>query len=514
MVAIVISNLVGLIAKILTAGAYGTGAESEALFAANRFTEIIFNLVAGGALASAFVPTLTQLLAHEDRERAWKLASAVANLVLLVLTSVSLLAAIFAPEVVKYVLAPGWSATDPAKEALTVELLRIQLPSAVIFGLSGLVMGILNAHQHFLFPALTPAMYQVGWIFGALVLSPQMGIYGMAWGVVLGSSLHLLLQIPSLVRLPAARYHLSLGQRIPEVGEVIRLMIPRLVGVAVVQLNFLLNTYLASFQPLGSLPGITYAFQLMYMPEAAIAQSIATATLPTFSAQVAKGKLEDMRASLASSLRGMLLLAIPASVGLVLLREPIVVLLYQRQQFTAESTEMVAWALLWYAGGLVFHSLLEIVSRAFYALKDTKTPVIVGVGAMSLNLVFSIVFSALFVQMGWMPHGGLALANSLATALEVSVLLYLMRRRLKGLHARVIWNVVWQAGLAAAVMGLALVAWLSVMQNASVWLVVGGGILLGGGLYVLVLVLFKTPEIKLVWQIGLRYLKRFTSKWI
>ncbi|MCE1255004.1 MAG: murein biosynthesis integral membrane protein MurJ, partial [Anaerolineae bacterium] len=468
-----------------------------------------FNLVAGGALASAFVPTLTELLAHEKRERAWKLASAVANLVLLILTSAALLAAIFAPQVVKYALVPGWSATDPAKEALTVDLLRIQLPSAVIFGLSGLVMGILNAHQHFLFPALTPAMYQIGWIFGAVVLTPHMGVYGMAWGVVLGSAMHLLLQVPSLVRLPFARYSLSLGRSIPEVGEVVRLMGPRLVGVAVVQLNFLLNTYLASFQPLGSLPGITYAFQLMYMPEAAIAQSIAIATLPTFSAQVARGKLEDMRASLATALRGMLMLAIPASVGLVLLREPIVVLLFQRRQFTAESTEMVAWALLWYGAGLVFHSLLEIASRAFYALKDTKTPVMVGVGAMTLNLVFSIAFSALFVQLGWMPHGGLALANSLATALEVCVLLYLMRRKLKGLQAQIIWDLVWKAALAATVMGLALQGWLMLVGNFSVWLVVGGGLVLGGALYLLMMALLKTPEIKMGWNVTMKIFRRF-----
>jgi putative peptidoglycan lipid II flippase len=180
-------------------------------------------------------------------------------------------------------------------------------------------------------------------------------------------------------------YILTLGLKIAEVREVARLMAPRLVGVAVVQVNFLLNAYLASLQPEGSYTGISLAFPLMYLPLAVIAQAVATATLPTFSAQVALGKLDEMRSSLAASLRAMLLLVIPASLGLMLLRTPLVAMLYQRGAFMADSTQLVAWALLWYAGGLVFHSLLEVVSRAFYAMHDTRTPVTTGIFAMGLN---------------------------------------------------------------------------------------------------------------------------------
>ena len=238
MVAMVLSQAMGLIAKMLTSRAFGTGMESEAFFAANRFAEIIFNLVAGGALGSAFIPTFTGLLANEKRKQAWRLASAIANLVLLILTLVSILSAIFAQEVVHYILAPGFGAADPAKEALAVELLRIQLPSSIIFGLSGLIMGILNAHQHFLLPALAPSLYQVGWIFGILVLSPEMGVFGLAWGIVIGSALHLVVQLPRLLKLHERKYTPSLGLKLPDVREVARLMGPRLLGVAVVQLNF------------------------------------------------------------------------------------------------------------------------------------------------------------------------------------------------------------------------------------------------------------------------------------
>ena len=506
--AIVLSQLFGLAAKILIARAFGTGLESEAYFAANRFSEILFNLVAGGALGSAFIPTLTGMLAKEDRLGAWKLISALANWVTLVLTVVGVLSAIFAPQVVHYLLAPGFTSSDPAKEALTAHLLRLQLPSAVIFGLSGLVMGSLNAHRHFLMSALAPSMYSIGLIFGAVVLVPLIGVDGLAVGVVLGALLHLLIQIPMLLRLPQHFYRLTLGLHEAATREVGRLMAPRLVGVAVVQLNFLLNTYLASFQPEGSLTGITLGFALMMMPQAAIAQSIAIASLPTFSAQAALGKLDEMRTSLGASLRGVLLLALPASVGLVMLRVPVVRLVYERGEFTAQSTQIVAWALLWYAVGLVGHSVVEIVARAFYALHDTKTPVVIGIAAMSLNLGFSLVFTALFSRLGWMPHGGLALANSLATALEMVGLLVLMRRRLSGLDGRNIWIAVGKSTIATGVLVTVVLFWMNLTQTRHAAIVVAGAVVLGGGAYVLMLVLLKVKELSLFSGLAKRLLRR------
>ncbi len=271
----------------------------DAFFAANRLSEILFNLVAGGALGSAFIPVFTTFLSKGDRKAAWKLASSIANLVVLILTILAALGIVFAPWIVKNILAPGF--TDPSQQQLAVTLLRILLPSSVIFGLSGLVMGVLNAHQVFLIPALAPAMYSLGWIFGVIFLAPSLGVYGLAWGTVLGAVLHLLLQLPKMLGLPGWEFNYSLGLDMPAVGEVARLMAPRLLGVAVVQLNFLLNTYLASGQPEGSISGINLAFPLMLMPQAAIAQSIAIAALPTFSAQVALGNLKEMRSSLAAT---------------------------------------------------------------------------------------------------------------------------------------------------------------------------------------------------------------------
>jgi putative peptidoglycan lipid II flippase len=437
------------------------------------------------------------LLTKEKNRQAWRLASAIGNLVLIVLVVLSALAAIFAPQIVRYVLAPGF-AGDPSKEILTVDLLRLMLPSAALFGISGLVMGILNSYQVFFIPAITPAMYQLGMIFGVLVLAPRMGIYGLGLGVLIGAGLHLGLQIPALIR-QKGQYFLTLGMDMPSVRELARLMGPRLLGVAVVQLNFWVNTRLASQQPEGSVTGVVFAFTLMLMPQAAIAQSIAIAAMPTFSAQVARGRLDEMRSSLAASLRGVLLLSIPASLGLILLREPVITLLYQRGEFTVRSTELVAWALLWYAAGLVAHSVVEILARAFYALHDTRTPVLVGAGAMSLNVAFSFGFSALFDRVGWMPHGGLALANSLATALEMVGLLILMRRRLNGLEAKRVLIGAAKAGVATLTMSLALWGWLYSMGAQPAWLLGGVGVLIGGAVYGLAALSVGLEEARKLW---------------
>jgi putative peptidoglycan lipid II flippase len=296
------------------------------------------------------------------------------------------------------------------------------------------------------------------------------------------------------------QYTLTLGLYLADVRQVVILMGPRILGVAVVQINFLVNTILALSLPEGSVSAVTLAFALMLMPQVAIAQSAAIAAMPTFSAQVALGKLGEMSASLSATLRAVLLLAIPATAGLILLRYPLIRFLYQGGEFTSRSTELVAWALLWYAAGLIGHSLMEILARAFYALHDTRTPVAVGAAAMSLNIAFSFLFMALFRSWGWMPHGGLALANSLATALEMTGLLVLMRRKLGGLESRRILGSLVHGGLGALAMSLALVGWLALTPGYAPWLVACGGVLLGGLVYGLVMLALGVPAARSLLQ--------------
>jgi putative peptidoglycan lipid II flippase len=516
MIAFIVSKLIGLLQVILMARIYGTGPDVDAYNTANRVSETLFNLMAGGALASAFVPTFTGLLVKNQKEAAWKLASSIINLLLIILTAVSLAAFIFSHWIVVNALAIGF---PPDQQALTERILRVLLPSVVIFGVSGLVMGILNSHQKFLVPALTPSLYSIGCILGMWLFSSSLGIFGLAWGVVIGASLHLLFQLPSLFRLKG-KYSFTLGLGIPMVSEVGWLMLPRLFGVSIIQLNFWVNTILCTFQgkskledtllnhllglwvarlkfpfDSGSLTAINFAFALMLVPEAAIAQSIAIAAMPTFSAQASLDRFDELRQSLASSLRATLMLTIPASIGLILLRFPIVAFLYQRGEFTAQSTDLVAWALLWYAAGLVGHSLVEVLSRVFYALHNTWTPVIVGAIAMALNIVFSIIFSVLFTRIGWMPHGGLALANSLATALEMVGLLVLLRRRLVRMEGKRILQMVWYGLAGGGLMAIVLFGWLALSSALPVWLQALGGISIGGGVYLLVMWLLKVPEL-------------------
>jgi putative peptidoglycan lipid II flippase len=486
-----LSSATGLVTQMLVSRAFGTGGELDAFYAANRLSEILFSLISGGALASAFIPTFTGYLARDDRRGAWRLASSVANLLLMAISLVCAAAWIFAPWLVRNVIAPGFE--DAGQIQLTIDLLRIQLLSAIIFGLSGLLMGVLNAHQHFALPALAPAFYRLGWIMGVLFLTPSMGIFGLAWGVVLGAAMHLLIQIPGL-RGREARYYPSIDLDNPGVRQVGRLMAPRVLGVAVVQLNFLVNTIIASGQPEGSLTGITLAFSLMMMPQIVIAQAMAIAALPTFSEHVARGEMGKMRNALGNSLRGVVFLSLPASIGLMILRRPLVALLLQGGAFDAQSTALVAWALLWYAAGLVGHSIVEVTSRAFYALKDTRTPVIVGAIAMSLNVVFSVGFSYLFQRVGWMPHGGLALGNSLATALECVALLGLMRGRLGGLG----WVRLRRGFIGSSVAGmaltLALLGWRSLSAGRDLWLIAGGGVVVGVLAYWLIALWLRAPD--------------------
>jgi len=498
MMAYILTTLVGIVRGSVISHAFGTSMELDAYNAANRVTELLFNLTAGGALGSAFIPMFTGMLTRKDTQGAWKLASGVINALLVILVGVTALMWVFAPAIVEKILFSLVANSNPAMLGLTVTLLRTMLPTVIIFGVSGLVMGMLNAHQIFLWPALAPAMYSLGQIVGILFLPESMGVQRLAVGAVLGALGHLALQVPNLVRLPNRFYEKAAGFKDVAVRQVLKLMVPRIIGAGVVQLNFVANTIIGLSLGAGSASALTWAFTIMLMPQAAIAQSAGTASLPTLSAQIELGQFDQFKQTLSGIMRVMLLLALPATVGLILLRVPIIRVLYERGSFDASSTQMVAWALLWYAVGLTGHSLVEVLSRAFYAMHDTKTPVIVGVLAMTANILLSFAFARLFGEIGWLPLGGLAFANSLATAVECVALLQILRKRLNGLDGRQILITGWQALLGSAAMGLALLAWLALFGEHSKYLVLAGGMAVGLLTYFFVIWVLKVPELRSV----------------
>jgi putative peptidoglycan lipid II flippase len=491
MVGLVLSNVVGLLRDVLVTRAFGTGADYDSFNAANRLPEFLFFLMAGGALASAFIPTYTAFLVAEKRQAADRLASAVGSWIFLLLAAGSLVCVLLAPQLVTHVVAPGY--TEEQQIRTTIILLRILLICPAVFGLSGLMMGVLNAHHRFFFSALAPTFYSLGWIAGVLLLAPSMGIFGLAWGVVLGALMHFAVQLPALLSLRPA-YRPSLDTADPAVRNVVRLMAPRVVGQSAVQLNFLVNTFLTSSQPQGSLSAISLAFKLMLMPEIAVAQAAGTAAFPTLSAQVSRGQIDEMRSTVASVLRGVFFLALPAAVGLILLARPIVRLVFERGAFDAHSTDMVVWALGFFALGLVAHSLLEVLARAFYAMQDTASPVAVSVGGMLLNVALSLLLVSAFHRLGWMPHGALALANSLATITEMAVLLILLRRKIRWLMDRADWLSLGRTVLASAALAATLGIWCRAMESASVWILGPAGILLGVAAYGAAALLLGSPE--------------------
>lgn len=485
MVAYGISRVLGLGREMIIGNQFGTSRALDAYLAAFRIPDLIFQLIAGGALASAFIPTFTGYLTQGDERQAWRLASSVINIMFLVLTTCAAVAALFAPQVVARVVVPGFS---PEDQALTVRLMRIMLMAPIIFGVSGVVMGILNSFQHFLLPALAPAIYNLSIIGGAILLAPSVGVYGLAVGVVVGAVLHLLIQVPELLR-KGMVYQPLFDITHPGVREVGRLMVPRMLGLATVQINFLVNTYLASRLIGGSLAALNYAWMLMLLPQGIFAVAIATAAFPTFSGLAARGRLIELRGTVSETLRLTLYLVIPASVGLIVLSEPLVELLLQRGRFDPSSTMAVAWALQFYALGLCAHSALEIVTRAFYSMHDTSTPVVIGVCAMVLNITLSVLL------IGPLLHGGLALANSVATVIETIVLLVILRGRLGGVDGYALLSSVGKTGVAAMVMGLGVSWYAAWTADAHVLVRGGGSIVLGAAFFLGVSLVLRSEEL-------------------
>jgi putative peptidoglycan lipid II flippase len=490
MTAFVLSRILGLAREMIISSQFGTSSELGAYLAAFRIPDIIFQVVAGGALASAFIPTFASHLATNDELGGWRLASAIINLLLIILTGLALLGSVFTLPLVRYVVAPGF---DPVQQELTANLMRYMLISTVLFGISGAIMGILNSYQHFLLPALAPAVYNLSIIMGALLLARKIGVYSLVLGVVVGAALHLIIQVPQLLRV-GIRYSPYLGLENPSVREVGRLMLPRALGLGIVQLNFLVNTILASHLGAGSLAALNYAWMLMLLPEGIVAQGIATAAFPTFSRLVAQERHDEMQNLLSATLRAILYISIPASVGLFVLRVPLIQLLFQRGAFNVQSTDAVAAALQFYALGLFAHASVEIITRAFYAMHNTATPVMIGAGAMLTNIILSL----LLVRT--MNYPGLALANSVATIGEMLVLIYIIRRQTGGLGGRTMWL---SAGrILVASTGMAWTAWRvkDLLNPQAIIVQVVGTIGIAGLVYVVLSAVLGSTEIRTLWS--------------
>lgn len=501
--AMLLSRVVGLVREMVTRSSLGVlTIDATSYELAKAIPETIFLIIAGGAIGSAFIPTFAAYFADDDEPGAWRLFSAVINLITLVLVVIALLAMIFAPQIVTFFYRDN-IALQPELLDQTVRLMRIMLISPVIFGASGVIMGALNARQHFLLPALAPTVYNLGIIAGALILGPSIGTaMGLAVGTVVGAAGHLLIQLPALVQ-KHARYSPLLTLRDPGVVKVLWLMAPRVLGLSFSELNKLFIVYLSGSMALGTLPAFNAAFRLIILPQGILGQALGIAAFPTLSTLAAQQAYGEMRRIIAGSLRLLLFLGMPVTIALMLLRQAIVSILFERGLFGAESTDLVASALLLMSLGLVALLLLEVIARSFYALSDTLTPVLAGGVQVLMMIVLTFwLRDAIFAPRGWLPLGALALGYSLSNYAEVVALLWLLRRRVGGLDGRRLLKGFWRITAASLLMAASMALVISRLGITSLWLQLVLGGLVGSVVYVVACWLLRVEEMRQVIAFG------------
>ena len=449
------SRLLGLVRTMAIAHQFGTSPNLDAYFVAFRLPDLIFQLLAGATLGSAFIPVFARVWSDDGDRAAWRLASSVLNLVLAATAAFALLGLLLAPLLVP-ITAPGLGDETGQHAELTslaVDLTRIMMISPVLFAISGMFMGILNARHHFLAPAFAPMFYNAAIIVGALISDD---VKVLAFCVVIGALLHLLVQIPALW-LVGMRWQPIYDWKDRAVRQVGRLMGPRVIGLAAFQLNFIIATFFASFVEDGAISAVNYAWLIVMTPLGVFGMAISTAVFPRMAEQAAReeGELPD---TLSASLRLILYLTIPASVGLMVLALPITSLLLRGGAFGVESTDLVVGALVFYALALFAHSGIEILSRGFYAMSDTRTPVAFAVVSMVVNLVLSLILV-------W-PFGinGLALSLSIATAVEFALLFRTILQRLPEIDTARISRSLLRTGVATVLMAEVVAVWLALLR--------------------------------------------------
>jgi putative peptidoglycan lipid II flippase len=490
MSAFLASRLTGLARTIAISYQFGTGREYDAYVAAIRIPDFLFQVIAAGAVASAFIPVFTGYLVRDDRESGWRMVSTLFNLALIILIPLSVLLAIFARPLMAWV----YAGFEPETIDQAASLTRILLATPAIFALGTFSTSVLQSHQRFFLPALAPSMYNLGLIAGALLLAPWLGIHGLAVGAVAGALLYLGVQVPGLIKC-GMTYAPQLDFRHPGVRRLGKLMLPRTLGLAVVQINLLVISALAAAEP-GAIAALDYAWQVTMLPLGIFAMAISTAVFPTLADQSARDQLDDMRRTMSGTLRLILFLTIPSCAGLVILAMPIVRLLFERGAFDPGSTALTVLAVRFFGLGIFGLAMVEILTRAFYALEDTRTPVLVAAASMVINIVMALVLRSV------LGFGGLALAIAIAAVFEAALLGFLAAKRLGSLdEARLITSA---ARILVATIGMAVVLFLA-MEYMDQWITLdtlGGrfltvvlGVSIGGGVYLALTALLGAEEL-------------------
>jgi putative peptidoglycan lipid II flippase len=453
--AVMCSRVLGLVREQVCAALFGGGGAMDAFTAAFRIPNLLRDLFAEGALSTAFVTTFSKTAARRDDAAAWALANKVATLAAVLLGALCVLGIVYTPQLVA-TIAPGF---PPAKAALTVTLTRIMFPFILLVSLAALVMGMLNAKNVFGMPAMASSFFNVGSIVGGVGLGywldPHFGplaLVGLAIGTLIGGGLQLGVQLPQLHRL-GFRYRPDFNWRDPGVAAVLGLMGPSVIAASTTQFNVLINSIFASHLGDGPIFWLSIAFRLMQLPLGLFGVALGTVTLPLLSRLAVSGELGAFRGELSRGMRLAFLLTIPCTVGLVMLAEPIVSVLYEHGRFDAHQAFEAAGALRYYAIGLAGYAALKVLVNAFYALDQRRTPMYTSFVAVALNLLLNWIFTR---QLGW-GHRGLAFSTGCVATGNFLLLYWLMHRHLKRLETRRMSTLLFKAVAASAV--LALVCW-------------------------------------------------------
>ena len=425
-----ISRIFGYIRDMVTASFFGTGMAADAFFVAFRLPNLLRRLIGEGSMTVSFIPVFTDYVKQGDKKEVERFLSSCLSLLICLLLMISAAGVLAAPWIVR-VVAPGFVKV-PEKFHLTVSLTRVVFPYIFFISLVAFSMGILNTYRVFFPPAFSPVLLNISMIVSVLLLYKLFHppIYALALGVMAGGVLQLFFQVPFLIK-RGVPFKFSWNPGHPGLKKVLALMGPSIIGIAVYQVAVFINTLLASFLPTGSVSYLYYADRLMQFPLGIFAIAMGTAALPSFSS-LSGGDPKALGDAIGFTLRMILFISIPASVGLIFLREPIIAILFQRGAFGAFSRHATAQALLGYAVGLFAVSGVRIVVPGFYALKDAKTPVRIAIVALIANVILGLVL------MQSLKHLGLALATSFSSLLNLSLLLVVLSRRLKTLN----WGVI------------------------------------------------------------------------
>lgn len=500
MVAILASRLLGLVREMLIARQFGQTGLVSAYTVSFNLPDLLYFFLSSGALSGAFIPVFTERFQTDRKKEAWEIFSIIACFMGLVLLTAVAVSELFTVPMVKWLAAPGYK-DDPDMVGLIVHLTRIILPCQLFFFLGGLMMGTLESRQQFSARAAGPVIYNLGIIFGAVVLSRWFSISGLAWGAMIGAFAGNIGYTFYCLKKAGFEFHPSLNLRHPGVKRVGALALPVILGLSLPQIDVIINRWFATYVSEIAPGALNYANRLMQVPLGVFAQAAGTAILPTLSAYAAKNAIGDLRSGVSFGLRAILALNIPASIYMVVMADPIVRTVYMSGKFTSADVGATSIALICYSVGIFAWAGQAIVARGFFAMQDTITPVVLG-------SVVTVVFIPLnYVLMKVMGHGGLALATSIAATLHLIGLVIFLRRRLHGLEGgKVLASLTktlaatgaMTAGILVIRYGMAAVVDVEARRGAALEVVMTGAA--AGVIYLAALRLLRAEEAGFVWD--------------